>query len=191
MLVLKIAGADREHLQSAARHHVEHLRHHQQLSLSDGDLPGDPTHDPSTGLLWAVAGHDAASVVEELCKDPPPTATLDAMAKARGQGRSKLLMVYSGQGSALDGWWLEAYETNAVFAETLDGVCQEAWTAHGVELRGALWLDGKGSANEAVAMALQQPAIYAVQVALTKAWAACGVTPDAVIGHSFGEYAAA
>lgn len=36
-----------------------------------------------------------------------------------------------------------------------------------------------------------QPIVFAMQVGVASWWRACGVTPDAVIGHSFGEVAAA
>ena len=36
-----------------------------------------------------------------------------------------------------------------------------------------------------------QPALWAVMVSLAAAWQAAGVTPDAVVGHSQGEIAAA
>jgi acyl transferase domain-containing protein len=38
---------------------------------------------------------------------------------------------------------------------------------------------------------LLQPAIFLLQIALAEFWASCGVRPDAVLGHSLGEYAAA
>lgn len=38
---------------------------------------------------------------------------------------------------------------------------------------------------------LLQPAVFLLQVALAEFWMACGVFPDAVLGHSLGEYAAA
>ena len=39
--------------------------------------------------------------------------------------------------------------------------------------------------------ALTQPAIFSMQIALVALWRSFGVTPDAVIGHSLGEVAAA
>lgn len=36
-----------------------------------------------------------------------------------------------------------------------------------------------------------QPAIYALEIALTAMWASVGVRPSAVVGHSLGEIAAA
>ncbi|MES4887402.1 acyltransferase domain-containing protein [Streptomyces sp. NPDC096012] len=38
---------------------------------------------------------------------------------------------------------------------------------------------------------LLQPAVFLLQVALAEFWTSCGVRPDAVVGHSLGEYAAA
>src|SRR5262249_15949918 len=36
-----------------------------------------------------------------------------------------------------------------------------------------------------------QPVLFSIQVAYARLWQACGVEPDAVVGHSMGEVAAA
>ena len=48
---------------------------------------------------------------------------------------------------------------------------------------------GRGAELERVDVV--QPALWAVMVSLAAVWQAAGVTPDAVVGHSQGEIAAA
>ena len=48
-----------------------------------------------------------------------------------------------------------------------------------------------GAAGDLHDMAWTQPAIYALECALTALWASVGIRPDVVFGHSLGELAAA
>ena len=87
------------------------------------------------------------------------------------------------------GWRSELLDTAPVFAERL-GECGEAlagfvdWRLEDV-LRGAEGAPGLERVD------VVQPALWAVMVSLAELWRACGVRPDAVVGHSQGEIAAA
>ena len=50
------------------------------------------------------------------------------------------------------------------------------------------WPDAEGDLDDP---AWTQPAIYALECALTELWSSLGVRPNAVVGHSLGEFAAA
>ncbi|MGW7586927.1 SDR family NAD(P)-dependent oxidoreductase, partial [Kitasatospora sp. NPDC054769] len=103
---------------------------------------------------------------------------------ARPLGRS--VFVFPGQGAQWVGMGGELYGSERVFREVIDA-CEAAlapftdWSLVGV-------LTGGGSLER---VDVVQPALFAVMVALAELWRAHGVEPDAVVGHSQGEIAAA
>ncbi|MFJ6773419.1 SDR family NAD(P)-dependent oxidoreductase, partial [Kitasatospora sp. NPDC091257] len=102
----------------------------------------------------------------------------------RPLGRS--VFVFPGQGAQWVGMGGELYGSERVFREVIDA-CEAAlapftdWSL--VEV-----LVGGGSLER---VDVVQPALFAVMVALAELWRAHGVEPDAVVGHSQGEIAAA
>ncbi|AGL19227.1 type I polyketide synthase [Actinoplanes sp. N902-109] len=99
----------------------------------------------------------------------------------------QVVFVFPGQGTQWAGMGRDLLDSSPVFAARI-AECQEAfdpwldWSIADV-LRG----DGPGLARVDVV----QPACFAVMLGLAAVWTAAGVTPDAVIGHSQGEIAAA
>jgi polyketide synthase 12 len=100
-----------------------------------------------------------------------------------------VVFVFPGQGSQWRGMAVELLECSGVFARRL-GECEEAlrpsvgWSVGDV-------LRGVGGAPGLERVDVVQPVLWAVMVALAELWVACGVCPDAVVGHSQGEIAAA
>ncbi|MCY4616339.1 MAG: type I polyketide synthase, partial [Chloroflexi bacterium] len=108
---------------------------------------------------------------------------------APGSAR-KVAFAYSGQGGQWVGMGREIYETEPVARAVMDR-CEAVHR----EVTGEPLLDvmfGRGGADgDLDASEWTQPALYALDVALTALWASVGIQPDAVIGHSFGELPAA
>ncbi|MFD8491824.1 beta-ketoacyl synthase N-terminal-like domain-containing protein [Amycolatopsis sp. NPDC059657] len=111
----------------------------------------------------------------------------DHEAVVRGQIRDSAgpVFVFSGQGSQWTGMATALLDHDPDFTAMIDELEPVIMAESGFSLRAALASD----AFEDVAVV--QPALFAVQVALAASWQAHGVVPVAVIGHSMGEVAAA
>ncbi|HEV2784623.1 MAG TPA: MupA/Atu3671 family FMN-dependent luciferase-like monooxygenase [Actinophytocola sp.] len=96
-------------------------------------------------------------------------------------------LLFPGQGAAFYGMAGELYRAEPVFRAELDSCVAELELRLGTPLLPAL-LDGAGPILDPE---LAHPALFAVEHALARLWLAWGVRPAALLGHSFGEYAAA
>ncbi|MFC5904593.1 type I polyketide synthase [Streptomyces zhihengii] len=133
---------------------------------------GRDTEELAGGLKALASGEPAAQVV---------TGTADV------DGRT--VFVFPGQGHQWAGMGARLHETSPVFAEAIDAVSAAFrsyvdWDLVDV-LRGAEGAPGFDRVD------VVQPASFAVMVALARLWQHHGVVPDAVVGHSQGEIAAA
>ncbi|UQW99648.1 type I polyketide synthase [Streptomyces sp. RerS4] len=106
-----------------------------------------------------------------------------------GDALGGVALLYPGQGAGTPGMAAEPYATEPVFRAALDR-CLEAlspWTD--APLRDLLLDPGHANAFDRTEVA--QPALFAVEYALTEWWTALGVRPVALAGHSVGELTAA
>ncbi|WP_187283306.1 type I polyketide synthase [Streptomyces sp. t39] len=115
--------------------------------------------------------------------DGTPSARVVTGTAAEG---GRVVWVFSGQGAHWVGMAQGLWETNDVFAARMDE-CEHLLREYGgFSLREVL-----GDEAALRRMDVVQPALFAVMVSLAEVWRAAGVAPDAVIGHSQGEIAAA
>ncbi|CAM04547.1 6-methylsalicylic acid synthase [Saccharopolyspora erythraea NRRL 2338] len=105
------------------------------------------------------------------------TGTTDAVPRA--------VWVFSGHGSQWAGMGRELLNAQPVFAGVIDKIEPVFAEESGFSLREAL------REGEFAGVGRTQMLIFAMQVALAEVWRAHGAAPDAVIGHSMGEIAAA
>jgi mycoketide-CoA synthase len=121
----------------------------------------------------------------ELADGLPGSSVIQGHANPAG----KTVFVFPGQGSQWLGMGVELLDTAPVFAEHMKA-CTEAfaefvdWSVIDV-LRGVPGAPGLNRVD------VVQPALFAIMASLAELWKSVGVCPDAVIGHSQGEIAAA
>ncbi len=114
-----------------------------------------------------------------------PAGVVSGLAKPGG----RTVFVFPGQGAQWVGMGRELWESSPVFAEQLRACAQalEPWVSWSL-------IDtvcGGPESADLERVDVVQPVLFAVMVSLARMWRAMGVTPDAVIGHSQGEIAAA
>ena len=102
--------------------------------------------------------------------------------------------MFSGQGAQYVDMALELYQVEATFRDWVDH-CSRLLEPHlGLDLRHVLF-PSEGAAEDAAQQlkqtAVTQPALFVIEYALAKLWMEWGVRPQAMIGHSIGEYVAA
>ena len=133
------------------------------------------------GVVVADGRDGALAGLRAIAAGEPAPNAVTGVADVEG----RTVLVFPGQGSQWAGMGVRLAEESPVFAAALAEV-EAALEPHttGWDLREAL----RGPLDR---VDVVQPASFAVNVALARLWESLGVVPDAVVGHSQGEIAAA
>ncbi|AXN44983.1 Phenolphthiocerol synthesis polyketide synthase type I Pks15/1 [Mycobacterium marinum] len=164
-----------------------HVRSHDELDVADvgWSLAGRSTFEHRAVVLGADRDGLLAGLDELAGDEFGGASVIRGVAGAAG----KTVFVFPGQGSQWIGMGIELLDTAPVFARHIES-CGQAfaefvdWSLLDV-LRGAAGAPGLDRVD------VVQPVLFAVMVSLAELWKSVGVRPDAVIGHSQGEIAAA
>ncbi|MBD2385755.1 type I polyketide synthase [Cylindrospermum sp. FACHB-282] len=103
-----------------------------------------------------------------------------------------VVFMFPGQGSQYVNMGRELDQTEPIFRQHLDCCCELLKPHLGLDLRDVLYpSSAETAAQQLTQTAITQPVLFAIEYALAKLWMAWGVVPEAMIGHSIGEYVAA
>ena len=159
-----------------------------------GELAETPAHPAD--LATTMSQHRAALRRRAVAVGADAEALAAALSDVAGDGPNvtagiadvsgKIAFVFPGQGAQWAGMGLALAESSPAFAARL-AECAAALAPH------VDWslMDVLADQDALARVDVVQPALWAVNVSLAALWQAGGVRPDAVIGHSQGEIAAA
>jgi amino acid adenylation domain-containing protein len=187
--LVPLSARSPEALRALAKSYAEFLE-----APAGGDLPSltDVAYTASLRRTHheyrlAVAARSTVDLAEQLRIAAAKSAGEDPMRAAKQPPR--LVFVFCGQGSQ---WWAMGRQLlgqEPVFRDMI----RRCDRLLGELAPWSLWqeLTADEAHSRLNETGLAQPTIFAVQVALAALWRSWGVQPDAVVGHSVGEVAAA
>jgi myxalamid-type polyketide synthase MxaC len=143
------------------------------------------------GRRFAVVARGREELIERLAafeKAPDPSRQGTTM-QGEASGAGGLVFVFSGQGPQWIGMGRRLLDQEPVYRETVERCDSLLRDLAGWSLLDELRADEAASRLNRTEFA--QPALFALQMGLASLWGSWGIEPDAVVGHSVGEVAAA
>ncbi|HMG04184.1 MAG TPA: acyltransferase domain-containing protein, partial [Chthoniobacterales bacterium] len=110
------------------------------------------------------------------------------------EGKPRVAFLFPGQGSQYVGMGRQLFCTHPGFRSALER-CDAILKAQGLtekSLTDVLYAESDSSVGELIDRTeYAQPALFALEYALAELWLSWGISPEVLLGHSIGEYAAA
>ncbi|HEV8581211.1 MAG TPA: amino acid adenylation domain-containing protein [Thermoanaerobaculia bacterium] len=176
-------------LEKATENLAGHLEAHPDLALADAAYTLHVGRKAFAHRRMVVC-RDAADARQALTA-LEPRRVLTAHDETDGR---PVTFLFPGQGAQYVGMGEDLYASEPVFREQVDR-CAELLNPHlACDLREMLY--PRGERGEAAKLRLDatgaaQPALFVIEYALAKLLGSWGIAPQAMIGHSIGEYVAA
>ncbi|MFJ8429543.1 SDR family NAD(P)-dependent oxidoreductase, partial [Streptomyces sp. NPDC094021] len=180
-----LSAADDGALRTWARRLLEHLHAHPDADGLGAALARRDRRLPRRAVIVGSSREELLDGLAAVADDRPHPA----VARGTAAAPAPVTFVFPGQGSQWPGMATELLAESPVFADAIERCAQVFAAESGWSLAEALRT--AAAPGTVPRVEIVQPALYAVSAALTELWRSFGVEPDAVVGHSMGDLAAA
>ncbi len=187
--IIPLTAMTKAALEAATMNLVAHLRQNADLDLADVayTLQVGRRHFAERKFVTGSSIEEVADLLES------------ADGKQVNCGRtendtSPVAFLFTGQGSQYSDMTRNLYDEFDVFREHLDICAEQLRPSLNLDIREVIYPHGISTedADERLKKtSMAQAALFAIEYAMAKQWIAFGVQPNAMLGHSIGEYVAA
>jgi acyl transferase domain-containing protein len=185
--LLLLSAKTESALETATANLANYLQQHPELNLADVTYTLQVGRRPfkHRRMLVCQTLNDAATALASV---NPQILTSTSEPE-----QPSVVFMFPGQGAQYVNMALELYQVEPLFRQQVDECAQLLQPHLGLDLRSILYPteDQTAAAEQLQQTAITQPALFVIEYALAKLWMAWGVNPQALIGHSIGEYVAA
>src|SRR6266516_460986 len=187
--LLALSAKTSSALEAATENMVQYLKQHPDLDLADVayTLHVGRRAFSHRRVLVCHDLYDAVSTLETRNSQRLLTGTQE-------HGDRPVVFMFPGQGTQYVNMGLELYQSESIFREWVDRCSEILQSLLGFDLRDLLY-PGQEHTEEPARHLHEtlnaQLALFVIEYALPQLWMAWGVRPQAMIGHSIGEYVAA
>jgi non-ribosomal peptide synthase protein (TIGR01720 family) len=186
--LLVVSARNGAALQEAAARLADRLERFPDLPLEDVAYTLQ-TGRRAFGRRASLVCTDSTDAVAGLRAIASETAARQAAVPGR-----PIVFMFSGQGSQHVGMGRRLYEIEPTFRRHVDECLEILRPVLGVDLGAIIYPDDPDSPEAQQRLTdtrFAQPALFVVEYALAQLWFEWGIRPQAMIGHSIGEYTAA
>jgi phthiocerol/phenolphthiocerol synthesis type-I polyketide synthase E len=184
-------------LETASANLAQHLKRNPEINLADVAYTLQVGRK-AFNYRRVLVCRNLSEAINALA-NPAPVST-----KFQESSKQANVFLFPGQGAQYINMGLELYQVEPIFRQTIDKCSQLLLPDLGLDLRSLLYpdlhldldpdlhADSKTKNTELLNQtAIAQPALFVIEYALAQLWMEWGIHPQAMIGHSLGEYVAA
>lgn len=187
--VLQVSAKSKAALDEQTERLRQWLEHHPEAPLADVAFTLRTGRRSFKHRRTIVGGSHDAIIQAIADKDVAAISTRELLEPATG-----VVFMFPGQGSQYVGMGRDLHASEPVFREHFDRCCALFQAASGTDLKALLHPPAgmeEGAAEQLKQTVHTQAALFTLHYSLAQLWISWGVRPDAMMGHSIGEFAAA
>jgi acyl transferase domain-containing protein len=192
--LLTLSARSAQALSDLAGRYADHVDADPSVSPADSVFLGNLAFTANTGrehfahraAVTAASRAELRDKLRAFAVDPAETEI--ACGQVQSDRPPRIAFLFTGQGAQYAGMGRTLYETQPTFRAALDACAEALRSRLDRPLLSLLEPETGGLLDQT---GYTQPVMFSIEYALASLWRSWGIEPDAVMGHSVGEFAAA